>query len=118
MAFEDLKYKWSIIKVYLKFTSHIVISEWQTTARTSLVSVTSTCEEYKDTLISVINAITKHSFLAKCQAIFLEPRKNPVPCAKWNPSYHWGKEYFTLHLLVVYFIDGDGNIQQSRPFSR
>ena len=28
-------------------------------------------------------------------------------------SYHWSKEYYTLHLHVVYFIDGDGNIQHS-----
>ena len=36
-------------------------SQWQTTDRASLVTVTSTCEEYKDTLISAINAITKLS---------------------------------------------------------
>ena len=41
-------------------------SQWQTTDRASLVTVTSTGEEYKDTLISAINAITKHSLLAKC----------------------------------------------------
>ena len=40
-----------------------------------LISVTSTCEEYKNTLISAINAITKHSFLAKCQANFLRFKK-------------------------------------------
>ena len=45
-------------------------SQWQTTDRTSLVTVTSTCEEYKDTLISAVNAITKHLFLVKCQANF------------------------------------------------
>ena len=28
-------------------------------------------------------------------------------------SYHWSKEYCTLHPLVVYFIDGDGNIQHN-----
>ena len=41
-------------------------SQWQTTDRASLVTVTSTGEEYKDTLISAINAITKHSLLNKC----------------------------------------------------
>ena len=35
-------------------------SQRQTTYRASLVTVTSTCEEYKNTLISAINAITKH----------------------------------------------------------
>ena len=28
-------------------------------------------------------------------------------------SYHWSKEYCTLHPLVVYFIDGDGNLQHN-----
>ena len=51
-------------------------SKWQTTDRVFLIMVTSTCEEYKDTLISAINAITKHLFLAKCQANFLRARKN------------------------------------------
>ena len=36
--------------------------QWQTTDRASLVTVTSTCEEYKDTLISAIKPITKHVF--------------------------------------------------------
>ena len=28
-------------------------------------------------------------------------------------SHHWSKEYCTLHQLIVYFIDGDGNIQHN-----
>ena len=101
-------------------------SQWQTADRASLVMVTSTCEEYKDTLILAINAITKHLFLAKFQANFLRAKKE---CLKANEvivpgifaenyqflvqdeiqSYHWSKEYCTLHPLVLYFIDGDGN---------
>ena len=50
-------------------------SQCQTTGRVSLVTITSTCEEYKDTLISAINAITKHLFLAKCQTNFLRAKK-------------------------------------------
>ena len=30
-----------------------------------------------------------------------------------KPKVHWSKEYCTLHSLVVYFIDGDGNIQHN-----
>ena len=51
-------------------------SQWRTTDRASLVTVTSTYEECKDTVISVTNAITKHSFLAKCQTNFLRAKKN------------------------------------------
>ena len=53
-------------------------SQWQTTNQASLVKVISTCEEYKDTLISAINAITKHSFLAKCQANYLRAKKESL----------------------------------------
>ena len=92
--------------------------------------VTSTCEEYKDTLISAINVITKHSFLAECQANFLSAKKESMKANEVIVlgdfaenyqflvqdeihCYHWSKEYCTLHPLVVYFIDGDGNIQHN-----
>ena len=92
-----------------------------------LVTVTSTCAECKDTLISTINTIAKHSFLDMCQANFLRAKKESL---KVNEiivlgdfaenyqflvpneiqSYHWSKESCTLYQLVVYFIGGDGNI--------
>ena len=43
-----------------------------------LVTVRSTCEEYKYNSISAINAITKHLFLAKCQANFLRAKKESL----------------------------------------
>ena len=93
----------------------------------SLTTVTSTCEEYKDTLIS---AIKKHLFLAKCQANFLTAKKeslkvNEVIVLEDFPenyqflaqdkiqSYHCSKEYRTLHPLIVHFIDSDGNTQHN-----
>ena len=103
-------------------------SQWKTTGRASLVMLTSTCEEYKSTLISALNAITKHSFLAKCQANFLRAMKESLTACKVIvlgdfaenyqflmqdeiQSYRWNKEYCTPRPLVVYFIDSDGNIQ-------
>ena len=105
-------------------------SQWQTTGRASVVTVTSTCEEHKDTLISAMIAIIKHSFLAKCQANFLRSKKESLKANEVIVlgditenyqflvldeilSYHWSKEYCTLHPLVIYFIDGDGNIQHN-----
>ena len=105
-------------------------SQWQTTDRASLVTVTSTCEEYKDTLTSAINAITKHLFLAKGQANFLRAKKESLKAnevivlgdfaenyqflaQEEIQSYHWSKEYCTPHPHVVCFIDGDGNIQHN-----
>ena len=86
-----------------------------------------------DTLISAINAITKHSLLAKCQVNFLRAKKESL---KVNErivfgnfaenyqflvqdeiqNYHWNKEYCTLHPLVVYFSDHDGNIHHNSLF--
>ena len=105
-------------------------SQWQTADRASLLTITSTCEEYKNTLIPAINTITKHLFLAKCQANFLRAKKESLKAnevivlgdfAENNQffvqdeiqSYHWNKEYCMLHPLVVYFIDSDGKIQQN-----
>ena len=82
------------------------------------------------TLVPAINAKTKHSLLAKCQANFLRAKKESL---KMNEvivlgdfaenyqflvqdeiqSYPWSKEYYTLHPLIVYFIDGDRNIQHN-----
>ena len=104
--------------------------QWQATDRTSLVTVTSTCEEYKETLISAINNVTKHSFLAKCQANFLTAKTESLKANEIIvlgdftenyqvlvqdeiQSYYWSKEYCTLHPLTVYFIEGDGNIQHN-----
>ena len=53
-------------------------SQWQTTDRASLVTATLTCGEYKDTLISVINALPKYLLLAKCQANFLRATKESL----------------------------------------
>ena len=105
-------------------------SQWETTDRASLVTVTSTCEEYNDTLISTINAIAKHLFSAKCQANFLRAMKESLKANEVNvledltenypflvqdetQNYNWSKEYCTLHPFVVYFIDGDGNIHHN-----
>ena len=91
----------------------------------SLTTVTSTCEEYKDTLIS---AIKKHSFLAKCQADFLTAKKESLEAnevivlgislkiisslCKMKSKVIFGVKNTTqyTHSLYIYFIDGDGNI--------
>ena len=96
----------------------------------SLVTGSSTCDKYKDNLTSAINAIAKHSFLVKCQTNFLKVKRESLKAnevivlgdfVEYNQflvqdeieSYHWSKEYCTLYPVVLYFIDGDGNIQHS-----
>ena len=80
--------------------------------------------------MSAINAITKHSFLTKCQTNFLRAKKESLKANEVIflgdfaenyqflvqdeiQSYRWSKEYCTLNPLVVYFTNGDGNIQHN-----
>ena len=105
-------------------------SQCKTTDRVSMVTVASTWEEYKDTLVSAIKALTKHSFLAKCQDNFLRAKKESLKANEVIvlrdfvknyqflvqgeiQSYHWCKEQCTLLPVVVHFTDGDGNIQHN-----
>ena len=53
-------------------------SQWQTTDRSMLVTLTTTCDEYKQLLVETMDALTKHSYLAKCQAQFLKTKKGKL----------------------------------------
>ena len=81
-------------------------------------------------MTSATNAITKHLLLVKCQANFLRDKEESLKANEVIvlgdfaenyqylmqdeiQSYHWSKEYCTLHQLVVCFIDRDGNIQHN-----
>ena len=103
-------------------------NQWDNTDRASLSTVTTTCEEYKEILVDMIDKLTKHSYLAKCQAQFLNDRKQSLGhneaivlgdfaenyqflIQDEIQSYHWSKEYCTLHPVVVYFKDNSGKLQ-------
>ena len=53
-------------------------NQWDTTDQAWLTTVTTTCEEYKDVLIDAIYKLTKHSYLAKCQAQYLNDKKQSL----------------------------------------
>ena len=97
-------------------------NQWDTTDRASFIIVTTTCEEYKDVFIDVVNKSTKHSCLAKCQAQYLNDKRQSLRSEEVLvlgdfaenyqfliqdkiQSYHWSKEYCMLHPVVVYFKD-------------
>lgn len=50
----------------------------ETTNRASLLTVPTTFEEYKKALITAINSLTWHSFLAKGQANFFKSKKESL----------------------------------------
>ena len=50
-------------------------NQWDTTDQEWLTTITTTCEEYKDVLTDAIDKLIKHSYLAKCQAQYLNDKK-------------------------------------------
>ena len=108
--------------------SEIHYCQWQTTDRVALATLTTTFEEYKELFIGSINYLTRHSYLAKAQARYIKSKKESLDATKVMvlgdfaenyqyliqdkiQSFHWSKEYCTLHPLVIYYKDADGNLQ-------
>ena len=84
-------------------------SQWDTTDRVTLITL-------------------RHSYLAKCQAKFLTSKKETLGkneaivlrdfaenyqflIQDEIQSYHWSKEYCTLHPLLVYLLDDEGELK-------
>eukprot|EP00112_Aurelia_sp_Birch-Aquarium-sp1_P006733 Seg1737.9 transcript_id=Seg1737.9/GoldUCD/mRNA.D3Y31 product="hypothetical protein" protein_id=Seg1737.9/GoldUCD/D3Y31 len=57
----------------------ISFQQWQSTDRTKLVTQSMIASEYIDLLIETIDALTPHSYIAKCQAKYLKSRKEDLP---------------------------------------
>ena len=113
---------------HLDMDSEFHYSQWQTTDRATLATLTTTFEEYKEILINSINNLTRHSYLAKAQARYVKSKKESLGANEVMvlgdfaenyqyliqdeiQSYHWSKEYCTLYTLVIYYKDADGNLQ-------
>ena len=104
-------------------------NQWQSTDRTSLITRCVTTEEYKDLLIEVIDKLTVHSFIAKCQGEYLKQCKDNLlhdECIWLGDfsenyefvvqdevqSYHWNKEQCTLHPIVLYHKDEENKLNE------
>ena len=113
---------------HLDMDSEFHYCQWQTTDRASLVTLTTTYGEYKDLLVEKINELTRHSYLAKAQAKYIKAKKESLKknevmilgdfaenyqflIQDEKQSFHWSKEYCTLHPLVIYYKDDEGNLQ-------
>ena len=103
-------------------------NQWDTTDQASLTTITTTYEEYKDVFIDAIDKSTKHSYLAKCPAQYLNDKKQSLRSEEMLvlrdfaenyqfliqdeiQSYHCSKEYCTLHPVAAYFKDDTGSLQ-------
>lgn len=103
----------------------IEFSQWISTDRTHLVKTTSSLHEFIDDLTDRIEKLIPHSFIAKSQSFFLKDLKENLPShtavilLDFNENYsfiiqdevqgyHWTSESCTLHPVVVYCINTDG----------
>ena len=101
--------------------------QWETTDRATLQTITVTCNDFIEKLVEDIDNLTKHSYLSKCQSNFLKSKKESLLPNEANvlgdfaenfqfivqdeiQSYHWSKQYCTLHPLVVYYLDEEGKL--------
>ena len=98
----------------------IQFNQWESTDRSQLVTQTASLFEYKELVVSHINQLTSHSYIAKCQTRYLKELKNSlgknecIILADFAEnyqfviqdeiqSYHWNKQQCTLHPVVIYF---------------
>ena len=58
--------------------SEIHYNQWDTTDQAWLTTIATACGEYKDVFIDTIDKLTKHSYLAKCQAQYLNDKKQSL----------------------------------------
>ena len=102
----------------LEIDDDVMYSQWESTDRTTLRSITSDVDEFVDLLVYSVDNLTTHSFIAKSQAQYLKKRKEEL---KENEciilldfvenyhyivqdeiqEYHWNKDQCTLHPVVI-----------------
>ena len=103
----------------------VTFQMWDSTDRTSMSTIVDTLEEFIDILCNKIDALTNHSFIAKSQSAFLKKIKEELPedtaivicdfaenyqyvIQDEVQSYHWSKEYCTLHPMSIYLRSDQG----------
>lgn len=102
-------------------------NQWESTDRPQMITQTVCISDFIDLVVKRIDNLTSHSFIAKCQAKFLKDLKEeiqPNECIVLGDfaenyefvvqdeiqSYHWAKDSCTLHPIVLYHKDLEGNL--------
>ena len=102
----------------------LTFQQWESTDRTQMSTIVATLEEFVDLLCDKMDALSKHSFIAKSQGAHLKKSKEELPpdtaiiicdfAENYQyviqgevQSYHWSKEYCTLHPISIYIKQGD-----------
>ena len=110
----------SQVEAALTNKDNICFQQWQTTDRTKMFTQTMPVGEFVEKLLETIDALTPHSYIAKCQANYLKARKKKITeetaivlgdfaenytftVQDEVQSYHWSRPYCTLHPVVLYY---------------
>ena len=106
------------LETLLEELDQITFQLWQTTNRSKMVTQSLSADEFIDLLVWAIDNLTSHSFIAKCQAKYLQRRKEELAdnCAlvlvaenysfvvqDEIQSFQQSKSHCTLHPVVVYY---------------
>ena len=109
---------------HLDMDSEFHYCHWQTADCAPLTTLTMTFKEYKEPPIDSINNLTRHSYLVKAQARYMKLKRESLGQMRlWclgtsqrTSSVRSRTRYkaptdCTLHPLVIYCKDADGNLQ-------
>ena len=105
----------------------ITVQQWQSTDRTTIVTMVMEISDYVDFLASKIDALTTHSYISKCQAAYLTDIKSHLPLgtcialADFSENYsmviqdsvqgwYFSKQQCTIHPVVLYHCLEDGSV--------
>ena len=111
-------------------SDEIVVSQWVSTDRCEIRNISFSCEQLLDECVRQITNLTKHSYIAKAQEDYLKHRKINISkdeaivlldfsenfqfvIQNEVQSYHWCKDYCTVHCLVVYLKNNNHDLVSS-----
>ena len=109
----------------INFEDEISYKQWESTDRTILRTITSSCDEFIDALIYEVDKLTKHSFISRSQAQYLKKLKKEIDGSTCIvlldfaenyhyviqdevQSYHWNRDQCTIHPVICYYLGVDG----------
>ena len=111
----------------------VSFQQWQSTDSSQMVTVSMILDEFIQLMIESIDSLTAHSYIARCQGRYLKERKRNIDdetalvlgdfaenytfsIQDEIQSYHWNKQYCTLHPVVLYYKEKGQLVEKSFCF--
>ena len=124
-----------LFRLYENHDSETMITyqQWETKEHATLLTHAATVDDFVEKVAHAMDALTVHSFIAKCQNQFLKDRKSNLPDGHLIiladfaenyqftiqdeiQSYHWNSGQCTIHPVVIYQNSQDKLISESMCF--